>query len=489
VKKRIAKAAGGVDLVLHTVPAYGFAAALAELSPVTHVESEAPREELSRIRLRLPEAHWEAPASEPGTPPAPTGPLRLEGIAAAFVADVIVERDGRELGRIPVTLLPPREWSHAGDSRVLVAAHVVAGDDDVFRLTLDAGGGDALWTMAREGAEDAPIRVLQRLYEHVATSAAVYQEPERATDDRTGASYQTVRAPHDVLDSAHRSAKGTCLDLTLVLAGALESLGLPPLIVFLGATDRPPSHACLAMWADGGRRFHPLVTDVEHLRAKIAEKELIVLETTGLCGGSRALGFAEARETAERLVAETPEVHAVDVLAARPPHGDVRPVRLAHDPTVRSAFWAGESLRRKLKARSRETLHLLYGLCAAGGPLTQRLFRNCGGDAEAILRILDSSLPQESHEGPSSETQSYRVCLETARLNARGRGAASVEEGDVLWAVLDSPSRNVRKVVEAAGSDCSVLIAALAREWRRSRDATISRHFDAAPPASPRGTE
>jgi ATP-dependent Clp protease ATP-binding subunit ClpA len=186
------------------------------------------------------------------------------------------------------------------------------------------------------------------------------------------------------------------------------------------------------------------------------------------------------------LLHETPEIHAVDVLAARPPHGDVRPVRLAHDPTVRAAFWAGESLRRRLRARTRETLHLLYGLCATRGQLTRRLFESCGVEADTILRILDSSLPEESHEGPSVETQSYRVALETARLNARGRGALSVEEGDVLWAVLDSPSRNVRRVVEASGSDCTVLLAALSREWRRSHDATISRYF-AAPPASPRG--
>jgi hypothetical protein len=291
VKARIARAAGGADVTIHTVPAYGFAAALAEISPVTLVESDAPRDELSRIRLSLPEAHWETTAADPHAPPPASAAPRLESLAAPAVVDVIAERDGREIGRSPVTLLPPRDWSHAGDARVLVAAHVVAGDDDVFRLTLDAGGGDALWTVAREGAEDAAVQVLQRLYEHVATTAAVYQEPERSRDDRTGASWQTVRAAHDVLDAAHRSAKGTCLDLTLVLAGALECLGLPPLVVFTGPPDRAPSHACLALWADGGRRFHPLVTDAERLRAQVAAEELIAVETTGLCGGSRALGF------------------------------------------------------------------------------------------------------------------------------------------------------------------------------------------------------
>ncbi|HMB69826.1 MAG TPA: hypothetical protein VKU85_10960 [bacterium] len=486
MKTRIEGAAAGADVTVHTVPAYGFAAALAEVSPVTRVETDISREELARIRLRLPEAHWEAPATDPQTPPPASASPLLEAMTAPAVAHVIVERDGREIGRAPVMILPPRDWSHAEDSRVLVAAHVAAGDDDVFRLTLDAGGGEALWAVAREGAEDAALRVLRCLYDHVAASAAVYQEPERSTDDRTRASWQTVRAPHDVLDAAHRSAKGTCLDLTLVLAGALECLGLPPLVVFTGSPDRAPRHACLGLWADGGRRFHPVVTDVEQLRKRVASGELIVVETTGLCGGSRALGFDEARDAAGRLVRETPDVHAVDVLAARPPHGDVRPVRLAHDPTVRAAFWAGESLRRRLHARSRETLHLLYGLCATRGSLTHRLFERCGVEEDAILRILDSSLPNEGHEGPSSETQSYRVALETARLNARGRGAAAVEEGDVLWAVLDSPSRNVRRVVEASGSDCTVLLAALAREWRRSRDATISRHFDAVPPGSPR---
>jgi hypothetical protein len=475
---RIAGAAGGADLVIHTVPAYGFAAALAELSPVPRVESDAAPEELARIRLRLPEAQWEAAANEAGAPPSASAAPALEAITAPVVAHVLVESGGKEIGRAPVTLLPPRDWSHAADARVLVAAHVAAGDEDVFRLTVDAGAGDdALWAIAREGADEAGLRVLRHLYEHAAAAKAVYQEPERATDDRTGASYQTVRAPHDVLDAAHGAAKGTCLDLTLVLAGALECLGLAPLIAFTGRPAEPPTHACLGCWADGGRRFHPLLTDAEQIRAKVRTGELIVLETTGLCGGSRRMEFGGARAAAQRTLEEAADIHAVDVLAARPPHGDVRPVRLAHDAVVRSAFWAGEELRRRLRARSRETLHLLYGLCATGAPLTHRMLTGCGGSTDAVLHILESSLPAESHQGPSAETQSYRVCLETARLNARGRGAAAVEEGDVLWAVLDSPSRNVRKVVEAAGSDCSVLLAALTREWRRPRDVTVSRHF------------
>lgn len=488
MRTEVTGAHGRAGFTVHTVPAYGYAAALAEMSPVLAVEGSP--EALDGVRLTLPEVGWEAPATAPETAPSVAVTARLEAVTQRTPAHVIVERDGREVARIPVTLLPPHVWSHAPEARVLVAAHVVAGDDDVFRLTVDAGAqGEALPDLVRTGAEDATLAVLRRLYDHAASARATYEEPDRATDEWSGASYQVVRAPHHVLDRVHGAAKGTCLDLTLVLAGALECLGLAPLIVFAGRPDVPPTHACLACWADAGRRFRPLVTDAELLRSKTREGELIVLETTGLCGGRRQLAFDEARSVGARLLETQDDVHAVDVLAARPPHGDVRPVRLVHDPSVRAAIWTGEDLRRRLGARSRETLHLLYGLCAVPESLTARLFRACGGSAEAVVRILEASLPAEGHEGVSGETQSYRVCLETARLNARGRGAGSVEEGDVLWAVLDSPSRNVRKVVEAAGSDCTVLIAALAREWRRSREATISRHFDAAPPASARESE
>lgn len=61
-------------------------------------------------------------------------------------------------------------------------------------------------------------------------------EPAETAFSRTG---QIVRFPEDVLERRH----GTCHDLSLLFAGALEYVGLHPLVVLL------PGHTFFAVWA------------------------------------------------------------------------------------------------------------------------------------------------------------------------------------------------------------------------------------------------
>jgi hypothetical protein len=490
----------GARFRIDYLPLYSYAACLAALHPVSAVAVEEPGStgvSTDALLVRLPEIEYErslpVAGAGAGAPGVEAGPVesdtagRLAGVSRRVPSHVVFSRRDREIARLPVTLLPVTEWSHRPESRLLIAAHVVPGDEAVARAVVDAAaslpsrrGGDTLLGVAREAGEAAAHTVSRALYDHLATNGGIaYGEPRAEHDSWSGASYQTIRAPHRVLGAtAAEGGPGNCLDLSLLLAGCLESLGLHPLIVFPGTLDESPRHALVGCWRAGGRRFRPLLTDAGRLREKIDGEDLLVLEATGVCTGERRLSFPEARRVARERLAQEADLHAVDVSAARPPQGRVRPLDLVNAPVVQRALLLSEELRGELGAEARETLHVLYGLCAGEGEVTARMLEACGGNARRVCRIIRANLPREGHEGPGVETKSFRICRETARLNARTRGSFVVEEIDLLWAVLDSPSRNVRKALESSGCDFSVLLARMSRRFRRPRQVTVSRAFD-----------
>jgi hypothetical protein len=367
------------------------------------------------------------------------------------------------VAKLPATVLPLSEWPHVREFRKLAAAHVLPGDDVVFRTVVESAetlrsmtDGSSLPDIVRSGSEDVASTVLRALYIYLTEECRIaYEEPQIQIDPWCEVSYQTVRAPHEVVGGgSSRSGKGNCLDLSLLLASCLESLGAHPLILFTGNLDESPSHAFLGCWTQRGRRFRPLLTDGDLLRGKAQDGELLALEATGACTGSHRLSFEEALKAGSRHMEEAGSIHALDVCAARPPHGDVRPLSLPNAPAVQQAYWKGEELREKVQAEARETLHILYGLCAAEGEVTCRLLKRCESSARRVRRVIEASLPHENHSGPGRETNNYRLCLEAARLNARNR------EG-----------------LAAAGCDYSVLLAELSRQWTRPRQATVSRYF------------
>jgi hypothetical protein len=484
----------GESLRVDYFPLYSLAAALADLHPLFAFEASLP---LGELDVRLPAIEYACSlpcAAEPTRARNVTQPLpakamnRLAGIARRTTSHLhLGRRGGDTIADLPVTVLPPGQWSHGRESRKLAAAHVLPADAGISRTVLDsvaaakeAGGEErSLPEVVRAGEPDLASIVLRALYEHLAAACEIdYVEPRVEVDSWCGGTFQEIRSPEQVAGvPGSRRGHGNCLDLSLFLAGCLECLGLRPLVVFSGDLDESPRHALLGCWRGLGPRLRPLLTDGEDLRRRIAQEELLVLEATGVCRGERRLTFPEAVGAARDHLDGSDRFHALDVSAARPPHGDVRSLSLVYSPIVQHALWAAEALRKRLEARARETLHVLYGLCASEGELTRRLLEFGGSAASRVREVIEANLPREGYAGAGEETNGYRLCVETAKLNAGKRSSAAVEEIDLLWAVLDGPSRNVRKVVEAAGGDFSRMLAELARLQARPGEATVSRVF------------
>jgi ATP-dependent Clp protease ATP-binding subunit ClpA len=142
-------------------------------------------------------------------------------------------------------------------------------------------------------------------------------------------------------------------------------------------------------------------------------------------------------------------------------------------------------MARARGARNYETLHILYGLCSAEGGFASWLLERSGGSSERVRRIIEKSL---SRERPAAErapvpTVNHEVCVTTSRANARSDGRSTVSEIDLLCAVLQNPSRNVGKVLDAAGCDRAFLAQELGAFGEHSVLRSVSRSI-ATPPGS-----
>ena len=475
-------------------PIYTYATWAARQHPVRSLKVEGRDGGLGRLNLQIPEISYAATLGGEEL----CGPLKLPplGVATELELERTLGRlpvnlemvlDHEVVARIPITILPSWQWGHSRDARILAAAYVLPGDEVVSRtLTAmsapSARGTLSLSTLVRKDPESGARTAVKALYEYLAgTCQIAYETPQIEADDWSGVSYQKVRTPQDIFFfSGQNKGRGNCFDLSLFFAGCLESLGLNPLIIFTGELDASPTHAFVGCWTDRSRRFRPFLTDSAMLIEKIESGDLLVLEATGVAEGSTALSFEEARTTGREHLAKGP-VHALDVSACRPPIGLVRPVMLANSPFVQRAFWAGQRLAQERKSKLYETLHILHGLCVADGELTRWLLERAGGNTDDVRHVIEQSLPMEQNPGVPIATKNYEICVSTARGNARSEGRSMVDEVDLLWAVVENPSRNVRRILEAAGCDFDTLVNELDQRWKRPGEMSIHRRVRRSP--------
>lgn len=117
---------------------------------------------------------------------------------------------------------------------------------------------------------------------------------------------QKVRAPSQILEGG----VGTCLDVALLFAAALEQAGLNPILVL---TD---GHAFSGVWLQPQEFAQVLNEDASSVRKRIELQELLVFETT-LATQSSPPSFSQAIEAARRQLTDEGFVVAVDLRRAR----------------------------------------------------------------------------------------------------------------------------------------------------------------------------
>ncbi len=214
----------------------------------------------------------------------------------------------------PIEILARDEWGGVEEMDQILAAFISPNDPAIASLVkeasriLEAGGhSDAL-----DGYQSRDPRrawMLAAALWSAATALKIsYAEPPTSFE-KTG---QKIRGPGRIVGEG----LATCLDTSLLLAAALEAVGLGPIIVFI------EGHAFAGVWLQDKTFRGAVERDPTELRKAIAARELVVFETTLLCRRP-AIGFEQAISAARKQLAEEDE-HLFDRAV------DVRRCRLAN---------------------------------------------------------------------------------------------------------------------------------------------------------------
>ncbi|MCZ2817907.1 DUF4011 domain-containing protein [Modestobacter sp. VKM Ac-2984] len=217
----------------------------------------------------------------------PAAMLQVEERRPGWLS-VLVEKDGEVLGRarVPVQLLAAAQWlaTPLELAMEMLAAHVLPNHPTIPALVAEAAEvlGTETGSPSIQGYQSGAQRVdaiAAAICTAVQARAVRYSEPPASWAD-VG---QKVRTPGEVLDER----VGTCLDLVVVLAAALEQAGIRPLLWLV------EGHAFLGYWREELSAQSSATTDVASLVNLIDLGLIRLVETTMLTTRSEPVGFDE----------------------------------------------------------------------------------------------------------------------------------------------------------------------------------------------------
>ncbi|WP_244471056.1 DUF3320 domain-containing protein [Microvirga massiliensis] len=227
-----------------------------------------------------------------------------------------------------IDLLPPSHWGGSGTAPELLAAFVRPNDpavDVILReagLKLAAAGKSNAIDGYTSGRRDRAWELASSIWSVLAGKRLTYVLPPKSFE-REG---QKVRSPTEILDKR----VGTCLDLTLLYAAALEQAGLNPMVVLT------EGHALVGVFLRQEELPMAVVDDVQALRKRRDAEEAIFIETTSLTNTPPGRFGDAVRKGAAQIEdgAEAPLEIAVDIARART--AQIRPLDLG-DGTAAAA--------------------------------------------------------------------------------------------------------------------------------------------------------
>ena len=210
-----------------------------------------------------------------------------------------VAKDGEVLDRqsFPLRLLPYDQWAGGNTLPELLAAYVVPNAPALSQITrlsanyLEAWTGDGSLDGYQSLDRNRARMQVAALYETLKNENIVYANPP--------ASFETGGQRIRMTDRVLGEKLGTCLDLTLLMASLIESVGLYPIVVMLRG------HALVGAWLTSEVYTHKVGDDESFLLKESADgnNNIVLVETTALTKGKK-ISFDEAVDLALRTVRE-----------------------------------------------------------------------------------------------------------------------------------------------------------------------------------------
>lgn len=236
-----------------------------------------------------------------------------EAIGTRLTLDLTIDSEVHH-AKAPVRLLARDEWWARSIPEIL-AAFVTPNSVAVTGLLRATSAllHDRTGSPSLEGYQSGPERALEigrAIYDALTSLEITYVEAP-ASFEGTG---QKIRSAVKVLEDR----QGTCLDLAVLYAGALEQAGLNPVITLV------PGHAFAGFLLEDRQLPELAVTDRNVIDNLVRSSLLVPVETTVLTAGTAA-SFERARSaTAVRFDSKFSEV--VYVLDVRAAHRRIRPL-------------------------------------------------------------------------------------------------------------------------------------------------------------------
>ncbi|KAA0214513.1 MAG: DUF3320 domain-containing protein [Leptolyngbya sp. PLA3] len=231
---------------------------------------------------------------------------------------VTVEWNGRTATRsFSIEVLAFDQWPGAGHYPQLTSAFVTPNHPRIAELlhaarsALAAQGEPDSLEGYQSGSRQRAARIAEACFSALASRAIGYINPP--------ASFETAGQRIRMVDRVCRENLGTCLDLTLVLAGMWEQCGLHPLVVLT------EGHAIAGVWTHEAHLPETVIDEPARLRNLIELGEVVPVEATLVT--HRGATFTQAVDSAKaHLIEPGSSFAAIDVFACRK-HG-IRPLPL-----------------------------------------------------------------------------------------------------------------------------------------------------------------
>ncbi len=249
-----------------------------------------------------------------------------EAIATTFTLSVSVGNDTAEEFVLPVELQPFDQWNGNHLTPQLLTCFVTPNHPYVQQLCRAAADQMQAWTgdaSMNAYQTDDPNDVRQQIaavYEALRKESLAYVMPPASF----GKEGQRVR----MADIIRRDRMATCLDLTLLMTGCLEQLGINPIVVMM------QEHCFVGAWLTEQIYNRAVGYDRERLLKLSADGvgQLVLVETTCVCQTSQ-FEFEKAVETATNQLRDNADefLYFLDVKHCRLEHFRPMPQRLEAD--------------------------------------------------------------------------------------------------------------------------------------------------------------
>ena len=245
-------------------------------------------------------------------------------IQISFPREELVQLDERKESELSVSLsmdadtspefelgvarLPYNQWPGVGVFPQSLAAFVLPNHPDIAEVVTRMRDVMERWT-GDGSLEGYQATDRERIRKMAASSFIALRElgfsyvNPPASFENAG---QKVRTPEQMLNSR----MGTCLDLTLLVAAAMEHIGLRPILVVIRG------HAFVGAWLEPNTFAEPLVDDGAELRKREKLGQTVFFDPTP--GVTDEVSFEEAEEIASNHLGRLDQfVVGIDVHAAR----------------------------------------------------------------------------------------------------------------------------------------------------------------------------